>query len=185
MRNPFEIEALRKNLETRYEYAGFLIRIMGWALDTLILTFLLMPIFISLMTLSSFNSELANQTNQAKQISTSIHLIANFSFIFVAYIIPLIIQWLYFSLQYISKHQATIGMRAFGLKIISETGEPISFGRATSRYLASFLSGIIFFIGRFMMAFTPHKQTLHDIMAGTYVIRKIEVQKDSSVKVEK
>lgn len=174
MNKSFEIGELKQIQESRYVYAGFWVRAMGWALDAIILTLILTPIFISLITLTSYNNEISSQ---AKQISAPLQLIANFSFIFVAYIIPLFIQWLYFSLQYSSKHQATLGMRALGLKIISETGGSVSFNRATGRYFASFLSGLIFFIGRLMVAFTPRKQTLHDIMAGTYVIRKIEFEK--------
>jgi uncharacterized RDD family membrane protein YckC len=175
MNKSFEIGELKKTQEARYVYAGFWVRALGWFLDAFILTLVLTPIFISLMTLTGYNSEMLNQ---AKQISAPLQLIANFSFIFVAYIIPLIIQWLYFSIQYSSKYQATLGMRAFGLKIISDTGSPVSFSRATGRYFASFLSGAILFIGRLMAAFTPRKQTLHDIMAGTYVIRQIENRKE-------
>lgn len=174
MNNSFEIDELKKIPQARYVYAGFWMRAMGWALDTIILTLILTPIYISLMALTGYNQEISSQ---AKQISAPLQLIANFSFIFVAYIIPLFIQWLYFSLQYSSKHQATLGMRALGLKIISETGGSISFTHATGRYFASFLSGLIFFIGRLMVAFTPRKQALHDIMAGTYVIRKVEIEK--------
>lgn len=175
MTKSFEINELKKIPEARYIYAGFWVRAMGWVLDTLILTLVLMPIFISLIALTGYNSEIVNQE---KPVSAPLQFIANISFIFVAYIIPLLIQWLYFALQYSSQHQATLGMRVFGLKIISETGGAISFSRATGRYFASFLSGIIFFIGRFMMAFTPRKQTLHDIMTGTYVIRKVQTEKE-------
>lgn len=175
MSESFKIGELKKISEARYIYAGFWVRAMSWALDTLILTLVLMPIFISLIALTGYNSEVINQE---KTVSASLQFIANISFIFVAYIIPLLIQWLYFSLQYSSQYQATLGMRAFGLKIISETGGSINFNRATGRYFASFLSGIIFFIGRLMMAFTPRKQTLHDIMTRTYVIRKVEIEKE-------
>ncbi|MBN9412830.1 MAG: RDD family protein [Candidatus Paracaedimonas acanthamoebae] len=174
MNKSFEIDELRKTPEVRYMYAGFWIRATGWALDTLILTLVLTPIFISLMALTSYNNEISSQ---AKQVSASLQAVANFSFIFVAYILPLLLQWLYFSLQYSSKYQATLGMRVFGLRIISETGGAVSFSRATGRYFASFLSGVIFFIGRLIMPFMSRKQTLHDIMAGTYIIRKIEIEK--------
>ncbi|EQD60246.1 membrane protein containing RDD domain protein, partial [mine drainage metagenome] len=51
-------------------------------------------------------------------------------------------------------------------------GERIGFGRATGRYFATFLSVIILFFGYFMIGWTQRKQALHDMMAGTLVVRK-------------
>jgi uncharacterized RDD family membrane protein YckC len=49
-------------------------------------------------------------------------------------------------------------------------GSPISFWRAVGRAAGQFLSSI-FFIGYIMAFFTKDKQALHDLMAGTLVIR--------------
>ena len=56
--------------------------------------------------------------------------------------------------------------------VVDEHGGRISFGRATGRYFGSFLSGIFFGFGYFMVAFTQNKQALHDFMAKTYVVKK-------------
>lgn len=47
----------------------------------------------------------------------------------------------------------------------------IGFGRATGRYFGSILSGMICFIGFIMVAFTEKQQALHDMLAGTLVVR--------------
>jgi uncharacterized RDD family membrane protein YckC len=49
----------------------------------------------------------------------------------------------------------------------------ISFGRATGRFFAKIISSIILFIGFIMAGFTEKKQALHDMIAGTLVIRKL------------
>jgi hypothetical protein len=51
-------------------------------------------------------------------------------------------------------------------------GNRIGFGRATGRYFAKILSALILLIGFIMAAFTQKKQGLHDIIAGTLVVKK-------------
>jgi uncharacterized RDD family membrane protein YckC len=49
-------------------------------------------------------------------------------------------------------------------------GQPISFWRGVGRSASKLISSI-FFIGYIMAAFTKNKQALHDLMAGTLVIK--------------
>jgi uncharacterized RDD family membrane protein YckC len=64
-----------------------------------------------------------------------------------------------------------LGKKAMGLKVIGLSGERISFGRATGRHFAKMISQLILMIGFLMQPFTEQKQALHDMMAGTLVIR--------------
>ena len=80
---------------------------------------------------------------------------------------------LYYAAQQSSRLQATLGMRAFGLKIIDEEEQRISFVRAAIRYVASLFSAMILGIGYLMIAFTPRKQALHDMITSVYVIRTV------------
>jgi Tfp pilus assembly major pilin PilA len=70
-----------------------------------------------------------------------------------------------------SSRQATLGKMALGIKVTSAEGERISFLRATGRYFATILSGLILMIGYLLAAFTQRKQALHDMIAGTLVVR--------------
>jgi uncharacterized RDD family membrane protein YckC len=88
-------------------------------------------------------------------------------------IISAILQWLYFSLMESSVWQATIGKKLLGLTVTDLEGRRISFGRATGRYFAKILSTLILFIGYLMAGFTEKKQALHDMIAGTLVLRKL------------
>ena len=80
--------------------------------------------------------------------------------------------WLYEALLLSSPWQATVGKKLLGLKVTDEAGQRISFGRATGRHFAKILSMIIFFIGFIMAAFTYHKRALHDMIAGTLVMKE-------------
>ncbi|MBU6289830.1 MAG: RDD family protein [Chloroflexi bacterium] len=57
-------------------------------------------------------------------------------------------------------------------KVVDDRGNPISFGRATGRYFGKIVSALILLIGLFMAAFTARKQALHDMMAGTLVVKR-------------
>ena len=52
-----------------------------------------------------------------------------------------------------------------------DRGEPLTFGQATGRYFATFLSAIILCIGFIMAGIRTDKRALHDLLAGTRVIR--------------
>lgn len=81
--------------------------------------------------------------------------------------------WIYFASLESSAWQATLGKKALGLEVTDLHGRRISFGRATGRYFGKILSGFILLIGYIMAGFTEKKQALHDILAGTLVIRKV------------
>lgn len=90
----------------------------------------------------------------------------------IAIVIGIVLQWLYYALQESSEAQATVGKKLLGLVVVSLTGERISFGQATGRYFGKLLSTIILLIGYLMQPFTEKKQALHDLLAGTLVIKK-------------
>jgi uncharacterized RDD family membrane protein YckC len=95
------------------------------------------------------------------------------------------VSWLYFALFHSSSMQATPGKSAFGIKVTDTAGERIGFLRATGRFFALYLSALILFIGFLLAAFTGRKQALHDMIAGTLVVRKdadaAEIQSGSGV----
>ncbi|MGA9497765.1 MAG: RDD family protein, partial [Terriglobales bacterium] len=80
-------------------------------------------------------------------------------------------SWLYEAFMESSSYQATLGKMIFGMKVTDLYGNRISFGRATGRHFAKWLSGMILGIGYIMVAFTERKQGLHDLLAGTLVRR--------------
>jgi len=83
----------------------------------------------------------------------------------------LVIGWLYFALMESSERGATIGKMAVGLRVVTDQGQRLTFGRATGRYFAKFVSAIILLIGFIMVAFTDRKRGLHDMIAGTLVVK--------------
>ncbi|WP_118974399.1 RDD family protein [Taibaiella koreensis] len=78
--------------------------------------------------------------------------------------------WLYYALQESGPRQATLGKKAMNLKVTDMEGNRISFGRATGRHFAKWISAIILLIGYLMMLWDDKKQALHDKIAGTLIV---------------
>jgi len=80
------------------------------------------------------------------------------------------IPWLYEALMLSGEKQATLGKMAMGIVVTDTAGGRLTFGRATGRHFAKYLSSLVFGIGFIMAAFTDRKQALHDILARTLVV---------------
>ena len=88
-----------------------------------------------------------------------------------AQLVSLVVTWLYFALMESSARGATVGKMAVGLRVVTDQGNQLSFLNATGRFFAKFLSALLLCIGFIMVAFTDRKRGLHDIIAGTLVIK--------------
>jgi uncharacterized RDD family membrane protein YckC len=86
-------------------------------------------------------------------------------------LLSILMYWLYSALQESGPAQATLGKKALGLKVTSTAGERISFGQATGRHFGQILSALLLFVGYFMMLWNNERQTLHDKMADTLVVK--------------
>ena len=82
-----------------------------------------------------------------------------------------VVGWVYFAMQESSVTQATFGEKAMRMNVVGLSSERISFGRATGRYFGKYISVLIFFLGYLMQPFNKKGQALHDLMAGTLVIK--------------
>ncbi|MBX9695642.1 MAG: RDD family protein [Cyanobacteria bacterium] len=93
----------------------------------------------------------------------------------IAFALQFIVPWLYFAIMESSEMQATLGKRALGLKVTDINGNRLSFARATGRHFGKVLSALMLGIGFLMIAFTPRRQGLHDVIADTSVVKLVEV----------
>jgi uncharacterized RDD family membrane protein YckC len=83
------------------------------------------------------------------------------------------LEWLYFAGMESSERQATFGKAAMSVRVTDLEGRRLSFGHATGRFFSKIISGMIpLAIGYIMAGFTAKKQALHDMIAGTLVLRK-------------
>jgi uncharacterized RDD family membrane protein YckC len=136
------------------QYASFGIRLVASIIDNLIV---IVPAFI-IGGLIGFWGVLTGDPESMYVLKAQ----------FVGFILNILYEALFLS----SSWQATPGKRLMGLKVVDVNFQPISFWKAAGRSLGKIVSTVILYIGFIMAAFTKNKQALHDIMSGTYVVRK-------------
>jgi uncharacterized RDD family membrane protein YckC len=73
----------------------------------------------------------------------------------------------------------TYGQHLLGLKVVGKDGGRISFNRACGRYFASLASSIFLKLGFIVALFTASRQTLHDLMAETTVLKISDSEKNA------
>ena len=66
----------------------------------------------------------------------------------------------------------TIGGIVLNLKVVRLDDQPVTFAVALVRGLAAALSFVVVFVGFFWMIWDREKQTWHDKIAGTVVVRQ-------------
>jgi uncharacterized RDD family membrane protein YckC len=84
----------------------------------------------------------------------------------------IVIVWLYDSLFWNSKFQATPGKMILGMKVTDLAGQRLSFKKASLRWVGKLISFLMFGLGFLIIGFTEKKQGLHDFIAQTVVIQR-------------
>ena len=130
-------------LSEQPRYAGFWIRLLAYIIDAVILGAITFPLVQVLQSMGIAE----NSTN----------------------VLSIAISWMYFAVFESSGWLGSPGKKALGLIVTDEQGMRLSVGRATRRYFAKILSGLLLGIGFFMIAFTDRKQGLHDKIFHTLV----------------
>ena len=89
----------------------------------------------------------------------------------------LLVAFPYFSMMESSRWQGTLGKQAMQIKVAGTDGKRISFARASGRYFLKIISSTEFMLG-YIIAFSDQRQTLHDYLSQTLVVRKDVVFSD-------
>jgi uncharacterized RDD family membrane protein YckC len=77
-----------------------------------------------------------------------------------------------YSVYFVGKYGATPGKMMLGMKIVTSTGEPLSYARALGRFFAEMISALTCYIGYIMAAFDEESRALHDRICDTRVVKK-------------
>ena len=89
----------------------------------------------------------------------------------VAFLFEMLIDWLYAATLISSAGRGTLGQRVMDLHVTDLAGGRVSFLRASVRYWATLLTFATGGIGGLIQLWTARRQTLHDMVAGTVVVR--------------
>ena len=137
-------------MKTEVAFAGFWRRVLAYLIDATLLFGVDFAIYMGAQVVAGNNAQ----------------ALANVAGVCAA------IGWAYYVVLESSPARGTLGKLALGLYVADTHGDPISFLRAVARNFLKVFSTLVCFVGWVMPAFTPRKQALHDLMAGTLVLRK-------------
>lgn len=163
---------------TFYKYAGFWRRLIAFTIDGTIIFFIFMILFF-IASMAFFSGAISVNSDR---ILADLNHPTQFSpvmfYLWAFYIVVNIIYFTYF-------HGATgrtPGKMILGLQVVTEEGNPISFGTAFLRAVGYFISNILY-LGFIWAAFDRRKQGWHDKIAGTVVIIKEKNDRSSGLSI--
>ncbi|MGH9746858.1 MAG: RDD family protein [Candidatus Acidiferrales bacterium] len=152
-------------------YAGFWLRLVAFIIDALVagvivgILFMVGLIFIGVGSLTEMIRGMEH-SDEAPPVAFILLIL----FVLSA---SLLARWIYYAYMESSPNQGTLGKMALGLIVTDLQGRRVTFGRATGRYFARLITGLIpCGVGYMMAGFTERKQALHDMIAGCLVLRK-------------
>ncbi|AQS84224.1 MAG: RDD family protein [Acetobacter aceti] len=162
-------------------YAGFWVRTAAAILDYVLLS--VVSLVVGIFTLPTVRLEEWQGDTPSYQVAfrntdfaTSFHMPWPHVEIHDTGTYFLLFQLVYFVVLEASPLRASLGKLVLGLRVCDLTGSRISLLRSLVRNLVKmFISFPVLFIGVIMVAFTPRKQGLHDMVARTLVLRRERV----------
>lgn len=135
------------------QYAGFWRRFAAVLIDSLVLWFpsATLRVVLGLDPLAPFDSQ-----------TPSVWVGAGCEYL---------LGWLYAAFLISSPSRGTLGLQVMGLEVTDVHGHRVSFARASGRYLAQILTLFTLGFGYLLQLATPRRQTLHDLVSSTLVVR--------------
>lgn len=148
-------------------YAGFWRRVDAFVVDYL----LLLPVVIAIDAVFTMFAGLPLKELVKLELGFAKYSFGYYPTAFGA-ALQCLLPVIYFSAFESSRYQATPGKMMMGLVVTDDRHGRLSILRAVGRNAGKYLSFAISCIGFMMAGLTAHKQALHDLMAGTLVLRQ-------------
>ncbi|MDQ2784781.1 MAG: RDD family protein [Chloroflexota bacterium] len=153
-----------------YPFASFWARLGASLLDGLIVgAIIAIPIILGIALIK--NSTTTDTFDNTTTVTNSGTLAIGIVIMVIGWILAVLYEPLMTGRSGVHNGQ-TLGMQIAGIRITNLQVGPISKGQAWGRYLfKSFISGLVFYLGYLWMLWDTNKQTWHDKVANTLVLR--------------
>jgi uncharacterized RDD family membrane protein YckC len=152
-------------------YAGFWLRFLAYIIDGVVISVvfgIFVLIVVAIVGVGYFRTILEGMNGEDATFPAAL-----LSIMLLAVAVSLVATWLYFAWMESSQYQGTLGKMALGLTVTDLQGRRVTFARASGRFFAKIITGLIpLAIGYIMAGFTEKKQALHDMIASCLVLRK-------------
>jgi len=155
-----------------FMYAGFWLRVAATIIDGVIISVALGVLLVPLFLLTGLHAQIGLIDQRHSRPDPAI-LIGLIGMILVFAGVAVLVQWLYHAYLESGERQGTWGKQMLGLYVTDLMGHPITFGRASGRFFAKIVTGMVpLGIGYIMAGFTERRQALHDMIASCLVLRR-------------
>ena len=143
-------------------YASFIARLGAYVIDGLIISAI-----ITLVDKLGILAALGVSFDSSQLLDPSYSLSNNTGYLIATFIISI----LYYTILQATKWQATVGKKILGIEVTTLDGNRISILTSFLRAVIMTFISSIFYIGFLMFFFTKKKQTLHDLLPATIVVK--------------
>ncbi len=155
-----------------FSYAGFWLRVVAMLIDGVVMSLALGVLVVPLFFLSGAAGIIEAIAEHHGQPDPGV-IIGLIAMMFVLAAVSVLAQWLYHAYLESGEKQGTWGKQLMGIYVTDLLGQPITFGRASGRFFAKIVTGMIpLGIGYIMAGFTERKQALHDMIASCLVLHR-------------
>ena len=155
-----------------FTYAGFWLRFVATLVDSVIMSIALGVLLVPLFLLTGMEVHINEMVQHDGQTDPAI-IIGLIAIILAFALAGVLMQWLYHAYLESGERQGTWGKQVLGLYVTDLVGQPITFGRASGRFFAKIVTGMVpLGIGYIMAGFTERRQALHDMIASCLVLRR-------------
>lgn len=153
-------------------YAGFWLRFVAYLIDGFISGIAFVILLVALIVLTGAGAGLS-RLGSGDDIGDDLAAFIGVGFVLGVIALILGVSWLYYAFSESSSWQGTVGKKLLNLYVTDMSGQPISFGRASGRFFAKIITGMIpLGIGYMLAGFTEKKQAIHDMIASCLVLRR-------------
>jgi uncharacterized RDD family membrane protein YckC len=155
-----------------FSYAGFWLRVVAALIDSVLMSVALGALLVPLLFLSGAVGMIEAIAEHHGQPDPGV-IMSLVATILVFASVSVLGQWLYHAYLESGEKQGTWGKQMMGLYVTDLLGNPITFGRASGRFFAKIVTGMVpLGIGYIMAGFTERRQALHDMIASCLVLRR-------------
>lgn len=148
-------------------YAGFWIRVVAKIIDALVaMVAMILVLGVVAGVLYALGMQIVPPEPGSDAPPPAGFIVLIILYYIVALGFPILYDW-----YFVSKHGATWGKMALGLKVVNEDGSKVSNGKAVGRAFAYMINGFTCMIGLFIAGFDDQKRALHDHICSTRVIK--------------
>lgn len=163
----------------RHDKAGFWTRFAALVIDAIVTAFFFLPAYIALLAgpteIESCSLDSSGNIDFDGTVQNGLCEVPTGGTIAIAVILGIVgfIGVLAYWAKLEGGSGQTVGKRALSIRTVdTASGQEIGGGRAIGRYFARIVSGLVCGLGYFWMLWDPQKQTWHDKLANSVVVKE-------------